>query len=73
MSGAFRLPGLIIFLISLASTAAVARELRVGHATGRIRVLYVGDAMGIPNPFPSLIRSHHPMPRRFMLVPIIRR
>lgn len=54
MPRASRLPVLIILLTSLASMAALARELRADPATGRVRVLYIGDAMGIPNPFPIL-------------------
>ncbi len=44
---------LLVFLF-LAWCPCHARELRADPTTGRVRVLYIGDAMGVPNPFPVL-------------------
>jgi len=43
-----------LLAVLLASSAAEAREVRADPVTGRIRVLYIGDAVGGPNPFPLL-------------------
>ena len=46
--------GGLLLLLSLFSLAASGRELRSDPATGKIRVIYIGDAIGVPNPFPIL-------------------
>jgi len=54
MHRAFGLLVLVTLVISLMPMTVMARELRADPATGRIRVLYAGDAIGVPNPFPIL-------------------
>jgi len=49
-----RVRSAFLLAILLASSAAEAREIRADPITGRIRVLYAGDAVGVPNPFPML-------------------
>jgi uncharacterized membrane protein len=44
----------IALLINLALAPLTARELHADPATGRIRVIYMGDAIGVANPFPIL-------------------
>jgi len=41
-------------LVLLVLPVVEARDIRADPVTGRIRVLYAGDAIGVPNPFPML-------------------
>jgi len=43
-----------ILFVVLLSAGAGGRGLRVDPTTGRVRVIYIGDAMGVSNPFPIL-------------------
>jgi uncharacterized membrane protein len=45
---------LSIFIFLLLLGAGGARDVRNDPATGRIRVIYIGDAIGVSNPFPIL-------------------
>ncbi len=48
---------IIVVLLAVASSHAgqgLARDLRADPASGRIRVIYMGDAIGVSNPFPIL-------------------
>ena len=44
----------LVFLSLLLLAPGFARDLRCDPATGKIRVIYIGDAIGVPNPFPIL-------------------
>ena len=45
---------LCLLLLPLLAGPGQARDLRSDPATGRIRVIYIGDAIGVANPFPIL-------------------
>lgn len=45
---------LCILLTVISILATEGRDLRSDPATGRIRVIYIGDSIGVPNPFPIL-------------------
>lgn len=44
----------LLVAIALVACSAGAREPRSDPATGKVRLLYIGDAIGVPNPFPIL-------------------
>jgi len=44
----------LLVLIAVIACPAEARDPRSDPATGRVRLLYIGDAIGVPNPFPIL-------------------
>ncbi len=46
-----------LVLVSALISGGMARELRADPITGRIRVLYMGDAIGIRSPFPYLLQE----------------
>ena len=46
---------IILMLLLISSLAPVdGRDLRIDPITGKVRVIYIGDAIGISNPFPIL-------------------
>jgi uncharacterized membrane protein len=54
---AFRVIPLILILTTIAMAPVKGRDLRADPATGKIRVIYMGDAIGVPNPFPILTQE----------------
>ncbi len=44
----------LILMIATTACPAEPRDARFDPATGRVRLLYIGDAIGVPNPFPIL-------------------
>ncbi len=44
----------LALVMAMLGAPAAARELRADPVTGKIRVIYIGDAIGIANPLPAL-------------------
>ncbi len=55
-----KIPEIHVLILSLVLVGifllptCLAREPRVDPQTGKVRVIYIGDAMGVPNPFPIM-------------------